>query len=383
MKILYLLHSSGVSEGSSIAVISIIKEMQKKGHLIFAVCPKQGPLVEILKELNVKVFFIRYANMLYPKVVTIKSFFSWPMRLLVILWNNHLAERSLKKLVKDIQPDIIHTNVGVLMVGLYVAKKMGIPHVWHIRETDDGLGFNHFPCRKFQRKALISNDINIAITESVRQHYLLTSNNTKVIYDGVFSTNYHTQNVTMKSNYFLFVGRVLESKGADWAVESFFKVARQHPDMELWLAGSDNNKFANSLKTKVNNSSYNKRVKFLGQRNDIYELMAHAQAVLVPSVMEGFGFITVEAMVNKTLVIGRNSGGTKEQFDNGLKITGHEIGLRCESIDDMTEHMLDVCKYGQSYYDEMISSAYMVVQKLYTIEHNADQIEKIYNQIKK
>ena len=383
MKILYLLHSSGVSEGSSIAVISIIKEMQKKGHQIYAVCPKQGPLVDTLKNLGVQVLVIYYASAIYPSVYTFKSFISWPKRLFSLLWKNHLAEISLEKLVKDIQPDIIHTNVGVLRVGFDVARKLKVPHVWHIRETDKGLFFHHFPYRKYQENLLKINDINISITEEVKCHYKMSTHNTKVVYDGVFPKDYHAHGDVIKSNYFLFVGRVSESKGADWAVESFLRIAKQFPDKELWLAGGDNNQFANMLKTKVSNSPYSKRVKFLGTRSDIYELMSHAQAVLVPSVMEGFGFITVEAMVNKTIVIGRNTGGTKEQFDNGLKITGQEIALRCEDINDMTQHMLNVCKNGQSYYSDMISSAYMVVRNLYTIEHNAEQIEKIYREIKK
>lgn len=383
MKILYLLHSSGISEGSSIAIISIIKEMQKKGHQIYAVCPKQGPLVDTLKNLGVQVSVIYYASAIYPSVYTFKSFISWPKRLFSLLWKNHLAEISLEKLVKDIQPGIIHTNVGVLRVGFDVARKLKVPHVWHIRETDKGIKSHHFPSKVFQKAVLKTNDINIAITEAVQRYYMLSSQNTRIVYDGVFSKDYKSQEITKKSKYFLFVGRVSKSKGADWAVESFLRIAKQFPDKELWLAGGDNNQFANMLKTKVSNSPYSKRVNFLGTRSDIYELMSHAQAVLVPSVMEGFGFITVEAMVNKTIVIGRNTGGTKEQFDNGLKITGQEIALRCEDINDMTQHMFNVCKNGQSYYSDMISSAYMVVRNLYTIEHNADQIETIYKEIKK
>lgn len=42
-------------------------------------------------------------------------------------------------------------------------------------------------------------------------------------------------------------------------------------------------------------------------------------ALIVPSPFEAFGLITAEAMFNKCLVIGRDTAGTKEQFDNGQK----------------------------------------------------------------
>lgn len=381
MTILYLLHSSGVKEGSSIAVISIIRQMQSHGHTIYAVCPRQGELVEVLKQMDVHTSIIRYASAIYPKVYTFKSFLSWPKRILELLWYNHTAEEKLEAFVSQINPDIIHTNVGVLRVGYYVAKKLHIPHVWHVRETENGLIFHHYPSCKFQRKLLNGNDYNIAITEIVKQYYHLTNRNTKVIYDGVFSSSYKANDNVEKAEYFLFVGRVSASKGADWAVKAFMKVAERYPDLEMWIAGNDSAPFGKELKAQVGSSPYCKRIKFLGQRSDIYELMSKAQAVLVPSVCEGFGFITVEAMLNKTLVIGRNTGGTKEQFDNGLKFIGHEIALRCNSIDEMAVYMESILKNGQQHFNNMIVSAEKVVRMLYSVENNAEHIMDIYNNL--
>lgn len=49
--------------------------------------------------------------------------------------------------------------------------------------------------------------------------------------------------------------------------------------------------------------------------------MNRATALIVPSPFEAFGLITAEAMFNKCLVIGKDTAGTKEQFDNGQKNT--------------------------------------------------------------
>ena len=73
--------------------------------------------------------------------------------------------------------------------------------------------------------------------------------------------------------------------------------------------------------------------------------MSHAALLVVPSRNEGFGFITAEAMFNGTLVIGRNTGGTKEQFDNGLQLIGREIGVRYESLSEL------ICKLKE--YDDV------------------------------
>lgn len=383
MKVLFILHSSGAAEGSSIAVLAILTQLKAHGIDVHAVCPKQGELVKKLHEIDVNVSIIRYASALFPKVYTFKSFLSWPLRFLQLLWYNHIAEHKLEQLVKTYQPDIIHTNVGVLRVGYYVGRKLGIPHIWHIRETQIGLNARHYPSLRYQKHLLSKNCINIAITDEVKRYYQLSLSNSKVVYDGVFSSSLSLPDHVVKKKYFLFVGRVLQSKGADWAVESFIKIAEENQAMELWLAGSVNNQFAAKLISSVKETKYASRIKFLGQRNDIYELMLYSQAVLVPSVLEGFGFITVEAMLNRTLVIGRNTGGTKEQFDNGVKLSGKEIALRCESIDEMAMHMADVCSNGQLYYADMIDRAEKVVREMYSIENNANQIIEIYKQVTK
>lgn len=372
MKILFLLHSSGKSEGSSIAAISILNQLQKRGYELHIVCPEQGQIVDIFRDLGMSVSIIRYHTALYPKVPTLKSIFSWPIRFISQILLNIRAEVLLTRLVKIIHPDIIHTNVGVLRVGYYVSKRLNIPHVWHIREC-----YNSFPTLSFQKKLFAKNRYNIAITKSVKEFFELSERNTEIIYDGVFSQDYlpKTKN---KKNYFLFVGRVIRLKGADWAVDAFLKVADVFPDVELWLAGNDTQPFAHELKQKIKQSPHVDRVCFLGQRSDIYDLMAQALAVLVPSEYEGFGFTTVEAMINNTLVIGRDTGGTKEQFDNGLHVVGDEIALRCNTVDDMAKHMLNVCDYSQKDYECIIQSAQYVVRQLYTIENSVTKIENIY-----
>mgnify|MGYP004714438603 CR=1 FL=1 len=85
--------------------------------------------------------------------------------------------------------------------------------------------------------------------------------------------------------------------------------------------------------------SVKNRVLFLGQckQNKVYELMYNAAVFVVPSRNEGFGFITAEAMFNGTIVIGKNTGGTKEQMDNGKENTKSEIAFRYINLQNLTD----------------------------------------------
>ena len=103
--------------------------------------------------------------------------------------------------------------------------------------------------------------------------------------------------------------------------------------------------------------------------------MSHAQALVVASHFEGFGFTTVESMINKTIVIGRNTSGTKEQFDIGLNLTGQEIGFRFSNIEQLEKQL---CNVVEKDYTILIQNAYKVASELYTVEKCVDSINKLY-----
>ena len=111
--------------------------------------------------------------------------------------------------------------------------------------------------------------------------------------------------------------------------------------------------------------------------------MNRAMALIVPSPFEAFGLITAEAMFNKCLVIGRDTAGTKEQFDNGQKKQNQEIALRFTNEQQLTTHLISMEQNGPSYYNKTTQQAYDSVSTLYSIENNAKQIKLLYTTVLK
>lgn len=378
MKVIYINHSSGI-QGAGLALLNIIKGMLKLGIEPIVVLPNNGPLVNIFHEMGIKVYFVMHYNAIFPRKKFISDYILYPYRLLRTLFFNKIAENRFKKVVLIEHPDIIHSNSGVIRFGSKIANELNIPHVWHVRE---------FISKKFFGEALggekkvrelygLENNHCIAITKAVFQHFTLNSKKDCVIYDGVFPEDKVTLNVHEKKKYLLFVGALQKGKGIYDALSAFDNVANQIPEYELWIAGKDYVNIDHEMSIRKNAG----QIKYLGFRTDIYELMANATALLVPSYYEGFGFITVEAMLNKTLVVGRDTAGTKEQFDNGLRITGKEIGIRFNSIHELSDIILKVCKQSQSEFKDIIDRAFKVVIDNYTIEKNVQQIYNIYERL--
>ena len=116
-------------------------------------------------------------------------------------------------------------------------------------------------------------------------------------------------------------------------------------------------------------------------RKDILSLYKEAKALIVPSLSEGFGFITAEAMFCGCLVIGNDTAGTKEQFDNGLEMTGEEIALRYTKQEELVQHLIDVTNEPIKHYEPMILRAQQVVTQLYSTETHAERVYEFYNYI--
>ena len=104
--------------------------------------------------------------------------------------------------------------------------------------------------------------------------------------------------------------------------------------------------------------------------------MSKSKIVVVSSPFEGFGFTIVEGMLNYCVVIGRNTTGVKEQFDNGLIQTGQEIGLRYNTEDELVECL---CQAVEQDHSEMIQRARKVVVENYTNEKSSSQLLSYYN----
>ena len=203
-----------------------------------------------------------------------------------------------------------------------------------------------------------------------------------MIYDGVFSKQqiHSLKKNVSKDNYILFAGRIEEAKCPLDLLVAFSQFHKLYPDVRVLFAGSycEESSYFQKCKQYVEIMKLSDFVSFLGPRMDIYDLMSKALMLVVPSRFEGFGFITAEAMLNKCVVIGRNTAGTKEQFDNGLKYSGKEIAYRFDNNSQLFECMVKAIECDNR---EMVEAAYKSVVHLYNVEDNVLKLEEYYTKI--
>lgn len=375
MRILYIAHTTDW-HGSSIALFNLIMTFLNR-HEIHVLLPKKdGVLYDKLWQSGATIHTFDYRMHVINKKASLRRRIIQGITTISI---NRKAKKKFKKLIEEISPDIVHCNVGPISFSAEICAKKQIPHIWHIREYQDkDFGLNFIPSKKaFIKKVSDKNNVAIAITKDIFKYWTLNPNKDKVIYDGVFSQTTELHEFVRK-NQFIFVGRVDKAKGTLEVIEAFREIANENPDLQLIIAGQympDKNDYAKKCQDYVKENSLDGRILFLGERNDIYDLIASSKALIVASRSEGFGFITVEGMLNKTIVIGKNSGGTKEQFDNGIEWTGKEIGIRYKTKEDLVQAMR-ICLTNP--YDELRQRAFHVVWNNYSIQKHSAEIEQVY-----
>ena len=120
------------------------------------------------------------------------------------------------------------------------------------------------------------------------------------------------------------VGRFYAAKGQDEMIRMMPAIVARCPDVVLMLVGDGPCRSeCESLAAQLNVQSH---VRFLGQRNDVADLLDASDLVVVPSQNEGFPLAVVEALAIGRPVVGYDVGGMGEAIEHGQ--TGQLVRAR-------------------------------------------------------
>lgn len=373
MKVLFVLHSTHM-DGSTISFFNLVKGLSKRGVDCYAVHPDKKIDPEFKKAV------LPYINELYyTPMVTYwhdekldKNLSFRSKRNIKKLLKSIVENIQVEKIIKKVQPDIIHTNVGVVRIGYKLSKRNGIPHIWHLREYQTKDFHKVIEPSKAKFEKMLKDSYVITITRDILRYFdLENSSKAMCIYDGCYSKN-ETAFKFPKENYFLCCSRISEEKGYVDVIKAFVKFHKVYPKYNLLIAGFGNSEYINKLKRMSKKYGCNNFIKFLGYREDIRVLMDNAQALIVASRFEGFGRMTAEAAFRGCAVIGHNTGGTKEV----LKITG---GFSYEGNWEKLEKQMErVINLDEDEYTGIASRAREAAIKNFSNEQYVDKIYKVY-----
>jgi glycosyltransferase involved in cell wall biosynthesis len=165
---------------------------------------------------------------------------------------------------------------------------------------------------KYILKEAVKKAIKIVTVSNATKNEIVKNLNVKnekviVTYEGVdnnilnFPTSLRFRGASKIKNYFLYVGNAYPHKNLDRLLEALNLLS---PDICLVMVGRED-PFYKRIKERVNMMGLADRVIFLQNVGDseLSSLYKNAIALVMPSLMEGFGLPVLEAMANKCLVL--------------------------------------------------------------------------------
>lgn len=243
----------------------------------------------------------------------------------------------LKKLLKDIKPDLVLSFfVKPVIYGSIAARLAGVKYRYAMLEglgyvfTDlpSGLSFKQRILRKIQvslyRLALPCIDKLIFLNNDdptdLLENYNLKAKSIHVLGGiGLNLQDYPFTPALVDPVRFLFIGRLLAEKGIFEYVEAARLVKQQYPGAEFVVLGGLDEENPGGLKREALNQLLAERIiEYPGHVNNVSDWIAGSGVFVLPSYREGMPRSTQEAMAMGRAVITSDAPGCRETVEHGV-----------------------------------------------------------------
>ncbi|MGC2302489.1 glycosyltransferase [Candidatus Binatus sp.] len=192
------------------------------------------------------------------------------------------------------------------------------PEVWRMGK---GLRASFWVDRQIGRMV----DKYIAVSHAAERHLIrnkrVPKNKIRVIHNGRdldrFACNNPDRRIKTRAALgltdeptLLTMARLDEQKGHRHLIDALATVAEKRPDLVTLLAGEG--PLENSLRAQCATLGLGNRVRFLGYRRDVPELLEAADIVVLPSLYEGLPLVAIEALAAGRPMVATDVDGTPE-----------------------------------------------------------------------
>jgi glycosyltransferase involved in cell wall biosynthesis len=320
MRILFL-HSSSDLYGASKILLAINELCAKKGNEITVVLSEDGPLAPKLKALG--------ATIVISDLGILRRQYLNPAGMFNRLVANFKAYSTLTELCKSKQIDLIYSNTTGVIVGVFVAAKLGIRHLWHIHEIIEK------PILLFRLLSRLINTKNnqaIAVSEAVKKHWTkyVHPNKIDVLYNGVDYWLFENTASDLRKILHLqpdtiligMMGRVHFWKGQDYFVSIAGELYKTHKNVHFLIVGDA---FAgyeylhDNINNLIDTNHLQGKVTQLPYRSDITNIYGALDIFILPSLLpDPAPAVVTEAMAAGLPVVATQQGGAVEMIENNV-----------------------------------------------------------------
>jgi L-malate glycosyltransferase len=335
MRILFANHT-GAWSGAEVSLMRALAGLRGEHELCVA-CPESGPLPAALDGAGV-------ARRPLPEVEA--SLRLHPVRTPLGLWQLGAGGVALARAARGFRPDVIHANSPRAGILASVARPLGAPAFVvraheHLPTTPVGRAVRALLVRHAGAIVAVSDHTALRFNEGLRRPVATR------IYNSIDHVRFDPSWVRpaalrdelgLTPGAYLLgqVAQITPWKGQDTAIRALPALRRSGFDAHLVLVGQvafggpgvryDNHAYMRDLRLLTDALGLRDAVHFLGQRDDVPQILRTLDLSLLPSWEEPFGLVTVESMALGTPPLVSSVGAGPELVDD--RVTGRLLPPR-------------------------------------------------------
>lgn len=240
-----------------------------------------------------------------------------------------MAQRAVlvARIARSVRPDIIQgQSLSCGSLAVLAGRAAGVPAVTYIQGLDL---YEAGPLarRTYIRWALSRSDGVVAVTDDLRSRALaLSRRQAEVIPHGLRLRDAHgldrraarvVLDLPPDRPMVLYAGRLIPLKGVAYLIQALPSVLEECPDLHAVIVGDGEERQA--LVALARRLGLADRIMFAGRRphEDVIRYMRAADVFVLPSLIESFGIVLVEAMSCELPVVATNVMGIPSVVEDG------------------------------------------------------------------
>lgn len=354
IKILFISHEFSIG-GATVSLISLLQGLKKLNQLeVWTLLPykKDSMAKGLLSKNNINCRQIWFRRN-YRKV---SEKYSLKYRMFDFL--NIFAVMKIYCYIKREKFVIICSNSTGVDVGARAAKLAKVPHIYYIREfmeLDHGIEYRN---KSRMRDLLEHSSYAVFISKAIENYYQTKYKlkNTVQFYDGFIVQQYYKEHDILNEKRILLMqaGTFQEGKGTINTIEMLYHLNLSgFTNWEIEFVGNGTEEYVREMQDLIVKYHLESQITIGQFCLDMQEKLLEKDILIMNSKTEGFGRVTVEGMLAGCLVIGKNSGGTKEIIedkDNGILFENENDFITViKQIDIERDTYKRLAKKGQKY----------------------------------
>jgi glycosyltransferase involved in cell wall biosynthesis len=301
--------------GADRSMQSAVCALRDEGHEVVVVVPEHGPLVQALQADGVTVEILRFPvvrrAVLRPRAL--------PLFLLATPWHG----LRLARFIRRRRADVVYVNTLTLPHWLLAAQLARRPALCHVHEAQEQLGRSR---ARLLIAPLLAAPLIVANSDATRRwliaHVPRLEARTRIVRIGYrfAPAPEPPERAAGGPATIVLVGRLSSAKGQNTAIDATALLAAQGRRVVLELVGDVFRGYEavrDQLREQAERLGVADRVVFTGFVADPTAAYLRADVVVVPSLIESFGMVAVEACAQARPVVASSIGGLPEVVVDG------------------------------------------------------------------